>query len=103
MRKYVQWHWSDEHQKNLDALKTLLTQALVLNYYAINKPLVLSVDASSGLGAVMLQNKQPVASAFKPLTKCQKRYAQIEKELLAILDGCDELSCYDGSCFVENN
>ena len=62
LEKNVQWHWSDEHQKSLDSLKTLLTKAPVLKYYAINEPLVLSVDASSeGLGAVLLQSQQPVA------------------------------------------
>ena len=78
LEKNVQWHWSDEHQKRLDSLKTLLTKAPVLKYYAINEPLVLSVDASSErLGAVFLQYQQPVAYASKPLTECQKRYAQI--------------------------
>ena len=36
IEKNVQWHWSDEHQKSLDSLKTLLTKAPVLKYYAIN-------------------------------------------------------------------
>ena len=95
LEKNVQWHWSEEHTKSLDSLKTLLTKAPVLKYYAINEPLVLSVDASSeGLGAVLLQNQQPVAYASKPLTECQKRYAQIEKELLAILHGCEHFHQY---------
>ena len=59
LQKNVQWHWSEEHTKSLDSLKTFLTKAPVLKYYAINEPLVLSVDASSeGLGAVLLQNQQ---------------------------------------------
>ena len=47
LEKNVQWHWSEEHTKRLNTLKTLLTKAPVLKYYAINEPLVLSVDASS--------------------------------------------------------
>ena len=27
LEKNVQWHWSDEHQKSLDSIKTLLTKA----------------------------------------------------------------------------
>ena len=95
LEKNVQWHWSEEHTKSLKSLKTLLTNALVLKYYAIHELLVLSVDASSeGLGAVLLKNQQPVAYASKPLTECQKRYAQIEKELLAILHGCEHFHQY---------
>ena len=56
---------------------------------------MLSVDASSeGLGAVLLQNNQPVAYASKPLNKTQQKYAQIEKELLAILYGCERFHQY---------
>ena len=106
LEKNVQWHWSEEHTKSLNTLKTLLTKAPVLKYYAINEPLVLSVDASSeGLGAVLLQNQQPVAYASKPLTECQKRYAQIEKELLAILHGCEHFHqyIYGRTVVVETN
>ena len=53
------------------------------------------MDAGSeGLGAVLLQNQQPVAYDSKPLTECQKRCAQIEKELLAILHGCEHFHYY---------
>ena len=50
----------------------------------------LSVDASSTgrQGAVLLQEYTPVAYASRALTETQQRYAQIEKETLAILYGC---------------
>jgi hypothetical protein len=32
LEKNVQWHWSDEHEKSLDSLKTLLTKAPVLKW-----------------------------------------------------------------------
>ncbi|XP_072945729.1 uncharacterized protein [Epargyreus clarus] len=53
--------------------------------FDVSRPVVLSVDASStALGAVLLQGGRPVEYASRTLTAAQIRYAQIEKELLAI-------------------
>ncbi|KAL9967217.1 hypothetical protein ACROYT_G025395 [Oculina patagonica] len=74
-------------RKNLNEIKKVLTSKPVLSYYDVNKPVKPSVDASqSGLGAVLLQDNQP---ASKFLTDCQKGYAQIEKETLAIVFRCE--------------
>ena len=43
-------------------------------------------DASSqGLGAVIMQNGQPIAFARRALTRTEKNYCQMEKELLAVV------------------
>ena len=56
---------------------------------------MLQCDASqSGLGVVQLQNEQPVAYPSQALTSAETRYAQIEKELLAIVYGCDHFEPY---------
>ena len=66
-----------------------MASAPVLKYYGVKADVTISVDASStGLGAVLLQNNQPVAFASKALTETQKKYAQIEKEMLGIVFGC---------------
>lgn len=50
--------------------------------------MTLQVDASQhGLGTAQLQDHGPVAYASKALNETQRRYAQIEKELLAVLFG----------------
>ena len=55
----------------------------------------LSVDASSkGLGTVLLQDQKPVAYASRALTTVQQGYSQIEKELLAIVYGCQKFHQY---------
>ena len=100
--KKTMWNWTDEHDKSFNRLKQLLTEAPVLTYYDATKPLVLSVDSSlKGTGAVLLQpaanNKSqmsPVAFASKAFTETQQRWAQIEKELAAIVFGCDKFHTY---------
>ncbi|KAL0149263.1 hypothetical protein M9458_055497 [Cirrhinus mrigala] len=57
--------------------------------------LTLQVDASkSGLGAVLLQQDKPVAYASKSLNSTEQNYAQIEKELYAVLFGCKRFHEY---------
>ena len=59
----------------------------------------ISVDASSsasssGMGAILLQEQHPIAYASKSLTTSQKNYAQIKKEVLAIVFGCNKFHDY---------
>lgn len=94
-RDDVAWKWRDEHQHAFDKLKTMLTEAPLLRYYDINLPVTLSVDASKeGLGAVLLQKDKPVAYASRALTETEQRYAQIEKEMLAIVFGVERFHQY---------
>ena len=52
---------------------------------------MLNVDASiKGLGAVIMQDGKPVAFGSKTLTTCERRYANIERELLAIVWGAQK-------------
>ena len=61
--------------------------APVLRLFDPAVPVTVSVDASPfGVGAVLLQAGQPVESASRTLTETQRRYAQKEKELLAVRD-----------------
>ena len=91
----VQWHWNREQQQSFDELKRLVSTAPVLRFYNVDEPVTVSVDASSkGLGVVLLQNGQPVAYGSKALSETQKRYAQIEREMLAILYGCQKFDHY---------
>ena len=92
--------WSPKHQHAFDEAKALATAAPCLAYYDVNAPVVLQVDASDyGLGAALLQpskqhsdgafddsSLQPVAYSSKSLTPTEQRYAQIEKECLAIVE-----------------
>lgn len=73
----------------------MLTEAPLLRYYDVKLPVTLSVDASkSGLGAVLLQEDKAVAYASRALTETEQRYAQIEKEMLAIVFGAERFHQY---------
>ena len=81
--------------ESFETLKELISNTPVLQYFDPQKQVILSVDASSkGIGAVLFQDNQPVAYASKSLTTCQQNYAQIEKEMLAIVFGCTRFHDY---------
>ena len=78
-------------------MKNIITEvpSPVLQYYDPAKPVKVQVDASqTGLGAVIMQNGKPIAYASKVLTTTQQTYAQIEKENLAIVFGCEKFHHY---------
>ena len=74
LRKDVSWHWEKEQKMAFQKLKEMATNTPVLQYYDPKKELILNVDSSSiALGAVLLQENQPVAYASKSLTTTQKK------------------------------
>lgn len=74
-------------------LKDLLISPPVLHYFDVHQPVVFSADASQhGPGAVCLQNNKPVA--FQEHLDTELRYAQIEKELLALVNACHKFPDY---------
>ena len=93
--KDVEWHWDENHQKAFEEVKHLITNHPVLCYYDVTKEVTLQCDASqSGIGAALLQEGQPVAFTSRALTATERNYAQIEKELLAIVHGCERFDQY---------
>ena len=93
--KNVHFSWSYEQDKALEEIKKVLTNAPVLGFYDVKKDVVLTCDASSsGLGACIMQENRPIAYASRSLTETQLSYAQMEKELLAIVFGAERFSQY---------
>ena len=91
----VIWIWDHVQQQALDSLKKAVTNTPVLRYYNFQEEVTLQCDASQlGLGAALMQNGQPLAYASRALTSAETRYAQIEKELLAIVFACDRFEMY---------
>lgn len=85
-----QFVWNSPQDKAFNKVKQTITQAPVLAFYDPQKPLILQVDASKhGLGATLLQEGGPVASASKSLTDTEVNCAHIKKETYAILFDCE--------------
>ena len=97
LKKDVAWHWTERHEQSFRDIKRLLTEMSpgLLKYYGPKMPVKLQVDAcKSGLGAVLVQDGSPIAYASRSLTETERRYAQIEKELLAVTFGCERFHQY---------
>ena len=58
-------------------------------------PIVLECDASgNGISGILLQDGQPIVFISKALTETQKRYSNIERELLAVIVVVEKLHHY---------
>ena len=95
LKKDSVWFWSHEHTAAVEQLKQILSCQPVLKFFDPAKPVKLQVDASkSGLGACLLQDGHPVAYVSRSLSSAEVNYAQIEKELVAVVFGCEKFHCY---------
>lgn len=95
LKNDVEWTWQEGHKTTFKLLKAKLCNAPVLRYYDEKKSIVLQTDASKdGLGACITQNSQPIAYSSRSLTEAEKNFAQIEKELLAIVYGMEKYHQY---------
>lgn len=95
LKKDSEWCWDECSEEVVRRLKQVLCTALVLALFEPRAPAKLSVDASArALGAVLLQAGRPVEFASLTLTDTQQRYAQIEKEMLAIVFALEKFYQY---------
>ena len=85
------WQWSSTQQAAFDKSKVLLSSAPVRVHYDPKLPLVVSCDASPyGIGAVLSHlmqdgSEHPVVFASRTLSPAEKKYAQIDREGLAMV------------------
>ena len=84
------WHWGGPQNEAFERIKRKITTVPVLALYHPNQATILSADASSyGLGAVLQQQQsdgkyKAIAYASRSMSETERRYAQIEKEALAV-------------------
>ena len=101
LKKDNVFHWEEQQTWSFQKIKALIAKAneTPLRCYNRTLPVTVQADASlRDLGARLLQKHngedQPIAFASKSLTDAETRYANIERELLAIVFVCQQFSTY---------
>lgn len=93
------WVWDHQQQRAYEDVIGMLSSTPTLAYYNVDLPTVITADSSSyGIGGAILQMHgsvlRPVAYCSRVLSQAERRYAQIEKELLASTWVCERFSRY---------
>ena len=100
LKKNALLQWTESREANFQRLRESISSDTYLMYFDTSKPIILQVDASQvGLGGVLLQEDsqsrtRPVAYASNVLTPCETRYANVEREILAVGWGCIKFHHY---------
>ena len=93
LHKNTKWYFGASQKKAFEESKKLLQSSQLRVHYDPTLPLLLQCDASPyGVGAGLSHrlpngDERPVAFASRTLAPAEKRYAQIEREGLAIIYG----------------
>ena len=93
------WTWDNTQDQAFKRIKEEITKPTVWALYDVKADMKISADASSyGLGVVLLQKNdqswQPVTYASRTMTSTECRYAQVEKEALALTWACEKFANY---------
>lgn len=99
MKQKQKFVWASDQQKAFNRLKEHMTDHKTLGYFEVNDRTQLIADASPvGLGAVLIQinehGPRVIAYANKSLSDVEKRYAQTEKEALALVWATERFHFY---------
>ena len=100
LEKQAKWIWGADQDMAFQAAKKQLTSLCLLVHYDPQKELFLSCDASPyGIGAVFSyqmedRSEKPVTFASRSLSPAEKKYAQLDKEGLAIVFGVKKFHDY---------
>ena len=99
LKKDSVWIWDTPQRCAFDDVKQAIASTGTLAFYDPTVPTAVSSDASSyGIGGTLMQEHvgiyKPVAYVSRTMTDTEKRYSQIEKELLAVVWTCEKFSRY---------
>ena len=100
LQKNATWAWGPPQEKAFIEAKKHLTSSALQVHYDPDKELILLCDASPyGVGAVLSHkmeddSEKPIAFASRSLAPAKKKYAQLDKEALAIIFGVKKFHQY---------
>ena len=95
LQKDAELSWDAYYQTAFQYVKDAVISDTTLQYFDASCPITVQADTSHvGLGAVLLQDKMPVAFASKALIEVECHYANIECEMLAVVFSAEWFRTY---------
>jgi hypothetical protein len=87
--------WSEEAQFTFDKMKKVMSTCPVLALLDFNQPFTLECNASGeGIGAILMQNRHPLAYESRKLRGPELLYTIYDKEMLAIMNALAKFRQY---------
>ena len=103
LKKFLKFKWTDEQEQSFQKLKEMMAQDGVLAYPDLDKPFVLSTDASiDGLGAVLEQpvsddpedGMKPISYISRTTTEAERNYSITDLEAAAVVFAVKKFRVY---------
>ena len=86
LKDNAHFNWESAQDASLHQIKEAITSPSSLQYFNHTAPTEVQCDASlKGLGACLIQNDRPISYASKSLSDAEKRYSNIEREMLGVV------------------
>ena len=93
--KNTDFAWNHTYDADFQHVKDAVISDTTLRYFGPSLPVIIQVDASQvGLGAALLQNNKLIAFTSKALTETDCHYANIEREMLAVIFRAERFKTY---------
>ena len=86
IKKHVGFKWGQSQEEAFQSIKAKLTNPPLLALPNFDKPFEVECDASGmGIGAVLMQDKRPIAYFSEKLSEAPLNYPTYDKELYALV------------------